>query len=211
MTEAFPLQWPEGWPRTPDGRRSANYRLKTVSFDVARHSIFSELRILRASSVVLSTNIPLRRDGMAYADAARRRMDDPGVAVYFQLRDKPMAMARDVYHDIAQNLRSLALAVEYMRGLERHGGATMVERAFTGFAQLPPPAGASPSMDINWKEELDLVDLFDQLDNYDLLILAESRYRKKAKEVHSDTGGDDTAMIRLNLAITLARKELGGA
>lgn len=208
MTEAYPLSWPAGWPRTSYSARGSNPNLRTASFEQARKSIFHELHLLGARSIVLSTNLPLRNDGMPYADAARRRMDDPGVAVYFQLKAKPMSMARDAYHDIAQNLRSLALAIEYMRGLERHGGAHMLERVFTGFAQLPPPEGAQ-SEEVDWRVELEMKD-YVNLPDKDQLAIAESRYRYCAKLAHSDAGGSDTAMIRLNLAIAQARKELGG-
>lgn len=210
MTQSFPLVWPQHWPRTPFHKQTSNGRLATVSFAAARESIFAELRRLGATSIVLSTNVPLRMDGMPSADAARRRMPDSGVAVYFQLRNKPMTMARDAYYDVAQNLRSLALAIEYLRGLERHGGATMLERAFTGFTALPPPSGGGANVafeeEIDWREELDMEDI--DLPNADMLVVAESRYRTKAKTAHADSGGSNEKMIRLNLAIEEARKEL---
>ena len=53
------------------------------------------------------------------------------MAVYFTLPGKPMSMARDSYWDISHNLRSsLSAAIEHLRGLERHGGAQTLERAF---------------------------------------------------------------------------------
>ena len=42
----------------------------------------------------------------------------------------------------------------------------------------------------------------------DLLALCEARYRARATTAHSDDGGDNTAMIKLNLAIAQARQEL---
>lgn len=211
MTQAYPLLWPAGWPRTPFERQTSNSALRTSQFDAARKSIFNELKLLKASNIVLSTNVPLRADGMPYADAARRRMPDSGVAVYFQLRGKSMSMARDAYTDISQNLRSLALAINYLRGLERHGGASMMERAFAGFTALPPPGGGNSNVafeeEIFWREELDMED-FDDLAKVDQLALAESRYRTKAKTAHADAGGNNEKMIRLNLAIAQARNEL---
>lgn len=208
MTQSYPLLWPKGWPRTPFGKQTSNANLRTVQFDAARKSIFAELRRLGATGIVLSTNVPLRTDGMPYADAARRRMPDPGVAVYFQLRGKPMSMARDAYLDIAQNLRSLALAIEYLRGLERHGGAIMLERAFAGFTALPPPSGGEVVFEeeVDWREELGPVP--EGLTDNEILIVMESRYRTNAKISHSDQGGNNDTMIRLNLAIAQAREEL---
>ena len=133
-------------------------------------------------------------------------MDDPGVAVYFTLPGKPMSMARDRYWDISQNLRSLGLAIEHLRGLERHGGAQMLERAFAGFAQLPPPDGQARPETVDWRECLGPFPA--DLPPEDQLLLAEGRYRARAKNAHSDAGGNDAAMIRLNLAIAQARQEL---
>src|SRR5262249_49747651 len=118
-------------------------------------------------------------------------------------------MARDSYYDISQNLRSLALAIEHLRGLDRHGGSQMLERAFAGFTQLPPPNGAYQPETVDWKKELGLDGLMVDLEAADLLALCEARYRAKAKKAHPDQGGGDLEMIRLNMAIKMARDELG--
>jgi hypothetical protein len=207
LTQAYPLRWPEGWPRTPSSNRDWNSRLRRATFDAARRSLYDELQRLDARSVVLSTNIPLRLDGQPYA-TMRPDGGDPGCAVYFSLRGKQMVMARDSYTNIEQNMRSLALAVEHLRGLERHGGAYMMERAFAGFAQLPPPDGQTQEQTVDWREELGPFPA--DLPPEDQLLLAEGRYRARAKNAHSDAGGSDAPMIRLNLAIAQARRELNG-
>jgi hypothetical protein len=48
-------------------------------------------------------------------------------------------MAQDRFWSIIGNMRSLTISIEGLRQMERHGGATMMERAFDGFAALPPP------------------------------------------------------------------------
>ena len=54
-------------------------------------------------------------------------------------------MACDCFGSAAANMRLPGLAIEAMRRLERGGGA-MMERAFSGFAALPPPPiGRSPA------------------------------------------------------------------
>ena len=205
MTVAFPLNWPEGWPSTPSSRRVYNYQLKRASLDSAREHLYDQLRLLGAGQVVLSTNIPLRNDGQFYA--TMKPVDgEVGVAVYFQLRGKPMAMARDSFETIAQNLRSLGLAIEHLRGLDRHGGAQMLERAFAGFSALPPPQSSGPTLEVNWRDLF--APLPEGLTNPELLTLVEHRYRSKAKTAHADAGGSDATMITLNLAIAQARKEL---
>lgn len=206
MTQAFPLQWPHGWPRTPQHKRTYNWKLRRAGLDSARRHLYEQLRMLGASEIVLSTNIPLRNDGQFYASL--KPVDgEVGVAVYFQLRGKQMAMARDCFDNIAQNLRSLGLAIEHLRGLDRHGGAQMLERAFAGFAQLPPPQGNTAAEElVDWRTTFGPVP--DGIEGPELLAIIEHRYRTKAKQAHADTGGSDEAMIRLNLAIAQAREEL---
>lgn len=193
MVAAYPLEWPEGWPRTPVDKRKASSPFQTT-FDKARRDLQDELRRLGAKNVVISSWLPLRVDGNPRADVARYRIDDPGVAVYFQLRDRPMVMARDAFWSVHDNLRSIGLAIEHLRGLERHGGGTMMDRAFEGFVALPSPD--------DWRVELgrDVRSLQE----------AEAAYRARARACHPDApGGSHDAMSRLNRAISAARKELG--
>lgn len=205
---AFPLQWPEGWERTPDGKRK-NYSMFRTTFDKARKELHLELQRLKAKYVVVSTNIPLRLDGNPRADVARLRITDPGVAVYFSLRDRPMVMARDAYWSVHDNLRSIGLGIEHLRGLERHGGATMMERAFEGFAALPEPGNAAHGRP--WWKVFD----FQQdpsatgpVGKAAILAGCEVIYRQKAKAAHADTGGSHDQMVELNAAIAMARKVL---
>ncbi len=132
---SYPLFWPEGWPRTADTMRKNSSQFQTT-FERARRHLHEQLRMIGARNVVLSSWLPLRNDGEPRADAARRRIEDPGVALYFTLRDKPMVMARDAYWNVHDNLRSIGLAVEHLRGLERHGGGLMMEKAFAGFTAI---------------------------------------------------------------------------
>ena len=87
----------------------------------------TELRRLEAKDPVLSSNQPIRRDGAPYA--ARRIIHDPEVAVYFVRGGRPLVMAQDRYWRLVDNIRSLALAIEGLRKLQRHGGGIMLERA----------------------------------------------------------------------------------
>jgi hypothetical protein len=229
MTIAYPLRWPDGWPRTPphlrddgarfkvgsgyeydssasDGRRYVGQRL--ITFDAARQKLMAELERLKAKSAVLSTNLPLRLDGNPRADAARSRMDDPGVAVYFTLKGKQMVMAQDAYLNIAANVRSLGLAIEALRQLDRHGGGTMMERAFAGFTALPAPEGARPKRP--WWKVLNYGD--DPEARADLTVdEVEARFRALAKRRHPDVdGGSADAMAELNEAREDAVRALGG-
>lgn len=140
MTEAFPLSWPPGWPRHR-GPRDSDSRFKgpTYRWDRVFRGLQDEIVRIGGSriSIVVSTNQPVRGDGLPYAQ--QRAISDPGVAVYFVRNKKPMVMAQDRFDTILGNMRSLTMAIEGLRQMERHGGATMMERAFDGFAALPPP------------------------------------------------------------------------
>lgn len=213
--EAYPLHWPDGWPRTPPHQRKDGGRFRSgsahtydaeapgqkryvgmrpITFDAARKLLADELERLNATDIVLSTNVPLRMDGQPRANASRS-MEDPGVAVYFQFKRKPMVMAQDAFDGIAANMRSLGLAIEAMRQLERHGGGKMMERAFAGFVAIAPPDWKKP-----WREVFGIKPDWQG----DITAL----YREKAKQRHPDSGGDDTLMAELNIAYAEAKQEL---
>lgn len=168
-----------------------------ISFERARKLLYEELERMNASNVVLSSNLPLRLDGEARAGAALHGAS-PGCAIYFTFRGKPMVMACDRFSALAANVRSLGLAIEAMRALERHGGGQMMERAFTGFSALPPPAGSKPRRP--W-----WVVLGYPADPAERELLSapevEARFRHLAQSRHPDkTGGSTDAMAELNEA-----------
>ena len=86
------------------------------------------------SGVILSTNIPLRNDGLPYANS--REPNDPGVAVYFQHKKREMCFACDAFKTVRENAYSIGKTIEALRGIERWGASDMMERAFRGFAAL---------------------------------------------------------------------------
>lgn len=129
--QAFPLYWPEGWKRTTYRKNSA---FKIAHFGKARDLLLAEVRRMGGTSVVLSTNISLRNDGLPYAN--QRNPDDPGVAVYFLYKKKQMSFACDAYRKVEENAYAIAKTIEALRGIERWGASDMMERAFRGFAAL---------------------------------------------------------------------------
>jgi hypothetical protein len=67
MTTAYPLQWPDGRPRTPAHRRTK--AAFSTTFAVARDNLVAEVRRLGGRNLVISTNVPLRQDGLPSARA----------------------------------------------------------------------------------------------------------------------------------------------
>ena len=159
MKDAFPLAWPTGWPRTPRAKqRPARFarversgvglyrspRDLTVAEGVGR--VRNELRTFGVleHTVVISTNVELRRDGWPRSE--RGAPADVGVAVYWADRDSgaQQCMAIDIYATVAGNLGAVAATISAMRAIERHGGAQILMRAFQGFKALP--ASTTPAL-----------------------------------------------------------------
>lgn len=192
VTEAsrYPLSWPEGWPRTPEHERKGGAQFRTT-FDKARRELHAELTRLRAENVVVSSWLAIRQDGNPYADQARRLIPDPGVAVYFTLRGRQMVMARDAYQSVHDNLRSIGLAIEHLRGLERHGGGTMTERAFEGFTALPAPNTFDPFAVLGLKPDVTVDEIL-------------AKFKMLAMRHHPDFGGTDNDFVRIKKARDMA-------
>lgn len=183
MIEAFPLAWPQNWPRVKTRRKS---RFQNTSFDLERRHLLNEVRRLGGKNTILSTNLPLRRDGAPYASASYSKLSDPGVAIYFNYKDKPMSFACDAWDRIEDNMKAVGKTIEAIRGIERWGASDMMERAFTGFQALPAPK-------TKWWEILGV----SQNSTKDEI---KEAYRKKARECHPDFGGSTDQMAIINSA-----------
>ncbi len=191
MIEAYPLCWPDGWPRKHRWQRSrSRYE---VDFAKARDHLVHELALAGGRHVVIWTNVPLRRDGLPLA--GMRQPEDPGVAVYWDDRKgRAMVLACDVWETVRENLRAVGLAVEAIRSLERTGSSEVLERAFSGYARLP--AGS---------------------DHWSVLGLPKgsgkaaltARLRELAHAHHPDRGGDPAVMASINAAYGRALEEVG--
>src|SRR5258708_5057688 len=129
--QQYPLQWPMGWKRT---QNPLDARFKLGLHQAMRH-LLSELDLLGAINVVVSSNLQVRRDGMPLAD--QREPKDSGVAVYFQLNGQDQCIPCDKWYYVRDNIRAVGLTVEALRGLERWGAKEMVNAAFRGFKALP--------------------------------------------------------------------------
>lgn len=152
MKSASPLSWPAGWPRTEPGNRtygrfgkreksaSSNFAmLKDVTVSEGTKRVLGELDRMRAREVIISTNLKLRLDGLPRSD--QRAPDDPGVAAYWtDAKGHDRCIAVDRYTTVADNLAAIAATLDAMRAIERHGGAEVMERAFTGFTALEGPS-----------------------------------------------------------------------
>ena len=190
---AYPLQWPTGRKRTESHRR-ARARFE-ATFAVARDELIAEVRRLGGRNLVISTNIPLRQDGLPYASF--RKIEDEGVAVYFTYDGQPMSFACDRWDRVEHNMQAIVKTIDALRGIARWGTGDMMKAAFTGFTALPSPGNAR-----TWRE---ILGLYSGERNMEIVRAA---YRRLASVVHPDKGGSHEAMTELNAALAEAVKEL---
>lgn len=204
MREPFPLQWPEGWARTnaADRTRSRFGVRGQVSFSQVRTELLHELDLLGAANAIITSDLPVRHDGLPYAT---NRLDgDPGIAVWFVLDDKERVFPCDKWRSHAENMQAIAKSIEALRGLERWGVGDVVTRAFSGFNALPP--GPSPEPARSWREVLGGV--WPELARAELLVIARARHRAAIRTAHPDAGGSHELAAELNAAIAAAELEL---
>jgi hypothetical protein len=212
---AYPLQWPIGWKRTDaQRRREAKFgrarqgtgntfvagRALTITESVQR--VLTELTRMAVDrqEIVISTNVPVRLDGLPRS--GERQPNDPGAAVYWRdpfggARDAAArVMAIDQYDRVEDNLAAIAATLDAMRAIERHGGALILERAFTGFAALPAPGAKR-----DWWEVLGVTRSSRRED-------VKAAYRRLASEHHPDKpGGSHDKMAELNASLEKALQE----
>jgi hypothetical protein len=214
---AYPLAWPPGWKRTATAERAfgqfgtAKRRAGNSWSSKEKITVAEATRRLRDEltrigvhddDLVLSTNLRLRLDGLPRSDQAQPT--DPGAAIYWNdpWTSQPRCMAIDRYTKVEQNIAALAATIEAMRAIERHGGAVVLERAFTGFTALPAPIVAG--MKRPWREVLEFFDSPREIAADDV----QARWRRLAGEHHPDKGGSDAKMAEINQARDEALQEI---
>jgi hypothetical protein len=202
--DAYPCYWPEGWEQTPpEKRRPSKY---TVEFGRARDEIVRQLKVMAACEVVISTNVPVRRDGQRLASASEPK--DPAVAVYWaelgprngaaQPGYKHRVIACDRWLKVRENLHAINKSLEALRALSRAGATQVVEKAFTGFTAL---AAENPRR--SWRE------VFVWLPSAVVdRATIEARFRQLAAECHPDRGGCHEDFVELSAAREQALAEL---
>lgn len=195
MTQAYPLHWPPGFPRTTSRLPS---RFKTTVHQAA-NNVLDELRRFgndsgrKVDNIIVSSNVTL----------TERRPRDPGVAAYFRWDGIDCCIAVDRYTLAEENLQAIAKVIDAERTKLRHGGLNIVRASFRGYAALPPPKGPDGMIAAPWRQVL-----FGEPDVTVSLAEAEARYRELVKTEHPDRGGDAAKFNSIVDAIRQAREEL---
>lgn len=196
----YPLQWPEGWGRTPVHQRTnPPYR---APLEDTRFLILEELRLLitgRSSGQIrctLSSDMITRRDGTFYTNPEEPR--DPGAAVWWvDARGDLCAIACDAWNTVQGNLRAIALNIKHMRAVERTKATQIFARMTQNFkvhalAAMNPVPTRPKCADIlgleAWPVPREVI---------------ESAYRQRARKLaktdHPDVpGSDPTKLVELS-------------
>lgn len=189
MINAYPLAWPAGWPRSHARKRS---KFGDYTFEYMRREVLRELGLLKASDIIISSNLRLRQDGFPYSGQAQP--EDVGIAVYFKLNGEEQCIPCDKWHKTEDNLRAVVKTVEALRGIERWGAKEMVHAAFRGFKALPASVIVTPYLSRPWFEILGV-----SRESPPSVIRA--AYRSLAKVKHPDAGGNASEFEELNRAL----------
>lgn len=204
MHQADRLNWPFWVPRTDaDKRINGRFSTKTVrgiqekiSAAQARKRIIVELDSFTKygknyrcdpASIIISSNLIVNRDG--YPISKQKRIDDPGIAVYFVLDDVDRCIPCDMYLRAEDNMAAIAATIEALRTIERHG-SQMFEAAFSGFDALPDLSKGEACRD--WRAVLNYTG-FDYND-------AINAYMVARKAAHPDHGGTNEKFIAVQTA-----------
>lgn len=195
MTQAYPLHWPLGYPRTKYPGRS-QFR---TTLDTAANNVTKALRSFAKDSgkdivnLVVSSNVTLMN----------ANPKDSGVALYFTWDNMDCCIAVDRYGTPAENLQAIMHIIEAERTKLRHGGLNIVRATFRGFAALPPPTGPDGQIAPPWWHVLGF-----ESEGQATLQESEIRWRKAVKEKHHDAGGNAAEFNVVADAIRQAREAL---
>ncbi len=242
--DAYPLAWPAGQPRTPEEKRTrANFHGHTVHASTYKDSeghervsthkrsrpltvaealrrLKEELRRLDAVNITISTNVELRGDGEPWS--GRKEPVDPGVAVYFALRENgalmPVCFPCDAFTRVPDNLAAVAGHIAALRAQERYKVGTRAQ-VYAGFKALPAKGETGDGAAVGWRAVLGFDEKWPRPPHTAEatkvhLSLVDSRYREQLRQLQQhDPEGLTTheRRVALNLARRDAEQELKGS
>src|SRR4051812_44698555 len=123
--QAFPLHWPESWPRTQKPAKSQFKTTLVAAIKNVQESLrrFGDDSDSAVRNILVSTNVSLMD----------QNPKDAGVAVYFTWDGISTCIAVDRYQRIEENLQAIHHVIEAERTKLRHGGLNLVRAAFRGY------------------------------------------------------------------------------
>jgi hypothetical protein len=196
IIEPFPLQWPQGYPVTYD-REYSKFKCTLAE---ARDGVLYELSRLKATDIVITSNVQVDRRGLIPA-SGRLVYDNPGVAVYFKYSNQESIVACDNWKYLHENMRAVQNSLEAIRSLERWRCTNIISQALSERKELPQNAGESHPA---WWQVLGV-------DQSASTTMIKSAYHAKAKVLHPDNKhtGSKEKFLDLSRAFEEAIKAKG--
>ncbi len=212
----YPLAWPSGWPKT-EAKARWSPRSSSIDFISARDYVLNELKPLRASNILISSNMPLNSDGYPFIEFIDRKIDDPGVAVFFFIDEKPYALACDAWEYPKDNLRAIGNTLGHIKATARNGAPYFLEKLLSAFAVDTKGIHSAPPRKEDFDEKPKAQEKEIEPEKWwqvlgvtpaSSLTEIEAAFRMRAREAHPDRGGSPEKMQKLNEAVAEARKLL---
>ncbi len=195
------------WPgeRTAE-RKSAPFR---SLWGQTQTLLARELRQLEATNIVMQADCDDSQirisDGMLRADA---RLRSPGVILTFDSKFGTLSYPCDSYRYYQDNIRAIALALEALRKVDRYGVTKRAEQ-YTGWKALPAPDSNGMEIDA----AVQFLSLHGEAD--EVLIRTDpevfrNAYKRAARKLHPDAGGDPAEFSKLQKAKAAINKHFHG-
>jgi hypothetical protein len=188
MALNYPLRWPEGVERTPINSREPG-KFRTGERE-ALANVRKSLEAFARESGKPLTELTATANQDFFGKLTG---GDAAVAVWFTWDGLGVCLAVDRYQTVGANLQALHHIIEARRTELRHGTLTMVRQTFAGFLAIAGPSSPWAVLGIPPGSPADTI---------------RTAYLKLAKAAHSDAGGSDAAMAKLNNARDAALKEV---
>lgn len=206
------MRWP-GQLRRPE-QRDPGRRFR-ASWQATTDLLEREAAMIGTRELVIQLAVEeaeLRRDGWPRAHTQPRH---PGATVVVPDSDHGrLSWSTDRYQAWRHNVRAIALSMQALRAADRHG--VMAGRQYAGFRELGAGDGGEA-----WQPSVDEAAQFLAHnsgcigDAWEPLLkrqeLVDDAYRRAAKRLHPDVGGDPQAFQRLQTAKTVLDQHGGSS
>ena len=200
-----------GWP----GKSTPSYSRKRAPFRIGYaerlNLLEHELAKLSAKDIVIQAQFQakdIRNDGWPRSSA---RPSGPAIVVSFKGSKGPLCFPCDRYDSWEDNLYAIALSLEALRAVDRHGVTQNAEQ-YKGWAQLPAPADKSATFQDAQQAAQWLAVVSGGSSTAAFLMVnstaRDASYRMAAKNLHPDKpGGSTEAFQKLQDAMRILRGE----
>lgn len=196
----------DAWPG--ERRKSRDRSPFSARFESTWSMLQAELSHLRCREAMILCDAPasaFRIDGRLRDDAS---ILSPGIVLVCPAtRNGPLKFPCDRYVEWQANVRAIAMSLEALRAVDRHGVTRHAEQ-YRGWSQLPPSRG--PIVAGEWSSAEDAARFLlrtggsDDTDSAKVLAVLNGwldlAYRDAMKRAHPDAGGTDELAQRVGRA-----------